>query len=68
MTLENNDLFSFVLGNKDSKPKDILYLREIIKVKVQEELKERNANVSFEMFDSIVSSVMENIIEDGTFG
>lgn len=29
MTLENNELVSFILRNGDSKPKDFTYLREI---------------------------------------
>ena len=61
MTLENNELISFILVNGNSKPKDFTYLREIIKVKVQEELKGRNADVSFDVFDGIVNNVMETI-------
>ena len=64
MTLENNELVSFILGSGNSKPKDFTYLREIIKVKVQEELKGRNADVSFDVFDGIVNNVMETIIRD----
>ncbi len=64
MTLENNELVSFILRNGDSKPKDFTYLREIIKVKVQEELKGRNVDVSFDVFDGIVNNVMETIIRD----
>ena len=39
-------------------------MRKIIKVKVQEDLKGRNADVSFDVFDGIVNNVMETIIRD----
>lgn len=65
MTLENEAIFYFTLEKyKDKKDsKDYSYLRNIIAVKIQEELKDRDVYISSEEFKKILDGVMKTIIK-----